>query len=109
MMYVPAAFREERIEQLHGLVASHPLGTLVVHGAGGLDAVHVPFEIEASSPDAPFGVLRAHVARANPVWQHEGQSVMVVFQGPHAYISPEHYANKALTGRVVPTYNYATV
>jgi transcriptional regulator len=109
MMYVPPAFRQDDIEQLHALIASHPLGTVVTHGAGGLDAVHLPFEIAAPAPGAPFGVLRAHVARANPIWQRGGEAVLAIFQGPSAYISPSHYENKALNGRVVPTYNYATV
>ena len=53
---------------------AHPLGALVTHGADGLDANHLPFELVA--PDASkdgaapaLGTLRAHVARANPLWQ----------------------------------------
>ncbi len=109
MMYVPRAFQVSDIDQLHDLISTHSLGTVVVHGAGGLDAIHVPFEIAPPSPDAPFGVLRAHVARANPVLQHDGQAVLAIFQGPQAYVSPSLYENKAIDGRVVPTYNYATV
>jgi transcriptional regulator len=49
------------------------------------------------------------VARANPVWQAAGQQVLVVFQGPDGYISPNGYAAKQEHGKVVPTWNYATV
>lgn len=108
-MYVPPYFDEQRPEILHGLIEAHPLGTVVTHGAGGLDAVHVPFEIEAPSDDAPFGILRAHVSRKNPLWRQHGDAAMVLFQGPSAYVAPELYEAKAQTGMVVPTWNYATV
>lgn len=109
MMYVPPAFRETRIERLHALIEAHPLGAIVCHGPAGLDAIHVPFEVAAPTPEAPFGVLRAHVSRANPILQHAGAAVLAIFQGPSAYVSPSLYENKAVDGRVVPTYNYATV
>ena len=108
-MYVPPLFNEQRPAMLHGLIQAHPLGTVVTHGASGLDAVHLPFEIEAASEDAPFGILRAHVSRNNPLWRQDGEAALVLFQGPSAYIAPELYENKAVSGKVVPTYNYATV
>ena len=108
-MYTPSHFSETRVDALHGLIAQHPLGTLVTHDAGGLCADHIPFEIAPASADAPFGVLRAHVARANPLWRLAGTDVLAVFQGPSAYISPSLFAEKAISGKVVPTWNYATV
>ena len=110
-MYTPATFREERLDVLHGLVDAHPLGALVRHGADGLCADHLPFEIAAPTPEAPFGILRAHVARANPLWRAAGGSdeCMVIFQGPHAYITPAWYAEKQRSGKEVPTFNYAVV
>lgn len=107
-MYVPSHFVESRMEVMHALIAAHPLGTLVTHGAGGLEADHIPFEIAPAGPDAPHGILRAHVARANPLWKKDGD-VMVVFQGASAYISPSLYEEKAVSGKVVPTWNYAVV
>lgn len=110
-MYTPSSFREERLEVLHGLMAAHPLGALVRHGADGLCADHVPFEIAAATPEAPFGILRAHVARANPLWRAASGNTecMVIFQGPHAYITPAWYAEKQRSGKEVPTFNYAVV
>lgn len=108
-MYAPASFREERLEVLHGLMAAHPLGALVRLGDDGLCADHVPFEIAAPTPKAPFGTLRAHVARANPLWRAAGADCMVIFQGPHAYITPAWYAEKQRSGKEVPTFNYAVV
>ena len=110
-MYTPATFREERLDMLHALIDAHPLGALVRHGKDGLCADHLPFEIAAPTPDAPFGILRAHVARANPLWRGAGgnEDCMVIFQGPHAYITPAWYAEKQRSGKEVPTFNYAVV
>jgi transcriptional regulator len=107
-MYLPAHFEETRVEVLHRLVRSHPLGLLVTHGDAGLQANSVPFLIDPEP--APLGTLRAHVARANPVWRdaHE-REVLVVFQGPQAYVSPGWYPSKAEHGKVVPTWNYVMV
>lgn len=108
-MYLPSHFEESRSEMLHRLMRKHPLGTLVTLGADGLNANHLPFEFDPG-PE-PHGVLRAHVARANPVWRDFSDEVesLVVFQGAQAYISPSLYATKAEHGRVVPTYNYMVV
>lgn len=108
-MYTPSQFNENRLEVLQGLIADHPLGTLVTLASDGLNANHIPFEIDSSA--GQFGTLRAHVARNNPVWHDLLETVdpMVVFQGPTAYISPSWYATKQEHGKVVPTYNYAVV
>ncbi|HEX9821999.1 MAG TPA: FMN-binding negative transcriptional regulator [Methylomirabilota bacterium] len=108
-MYLPRHFEETRVETLHALIRAHPLGALVTLTPGGLDANHIPFEVD---PDpAPFGTLRGHVARANPVWREFAREAeaLVLFQGPETYISPAWYPTKQETGRVVPTWNYAVV
>jgi transcriptional regulator len=107
-MYLPAHFREERREVQFELIRSHPLGLLITAGPGGLMANSVPF---VAYPGEGAGVLRAHVARANPQWRELSATAecLVVFQGPQAYISPTLYPTKAETHRVVPTWNYATV
>lgn len=108
-MYTPKSYREERLEVLHALMAAHPLGALVRMGEDGLSADHLPFEIAPPTPDAPFGTLRAHVARANPLWRTDRVDTMVIFQGPQAYITPAWYAEKELSGEEVPTFDYAVV
>jgi transcriptional regulator len=113
-MYLPAHFQETRPEVLHELVRAHPLGLLVTLGPNGLQANPVPFILDAAPDgegDARPAVLRAHVARANPVWREARTDVesLVVFQGPQAYISPSMYPTKAATGKVVPTWNYVMV
>jgi transcriptional regulator len=108
-MYVPRPFAETRVEVLHALIRRHPLGALVVATAEGPDASHLPFEID---PDpAPFGTLRCHLARANPLWQQivADQPVLVMFQGEQGYVSPSWYAAKQEHGKVVPTWDYIAV
>lgn len=108
-MYTPKSYREERLDVLHALMADHPLGALVRMGEDGLCADHLPFEIAPPTADAPFGTLRAHVARANPLWRTDGADTLVIFQGPHAYITPAWYAEKEISGEEVPTFDYAVV
>ena len=108
-MYVPKQFEETRVEVLHELIRSHPLAALVTLTPGGLDANHLPFEIDPEP--APFGTLRGHIARANSLWRdflREGQA-LAIFQGPDTYISPSWYPTKQETEKVVPTWNYAVV
>ena len=108
-MYLPSHFEETRVEILHGLIRAHPLGALVTFGTDGLNGNHVPFEIH---PDpAPYGTLRAHVARANPVWREFSKEVepLVIFQGAQIYVTPSWYQTKKETGKVVPTFNYIVV
>jgi len=108
-MYLPAHFEENRADALHALIAANPFGALVTHGPGGLDANHIPFEFDASA--GAHGTLRAHVARANPVWREAApsQDVLVIFQGEAGYISPNFYPSKQATHRQVPTWNYVIV
>ncbi|NMM38423.1 MAG: FMN-binding negative transcriptional regulator [Glaciimonas sp.] len=110
-MYVPSHFAEDRLDVLHQLIHDYPLGTLVTLESGGLNANHIPFEIAPASAAAPHGTLRAHIARNNLLWRNASDAVeaLVVFQGPQAYITPAWYEEKKVSGRVVPTYNYATV
>ncbi|AXF00930.1 FMN-binding negative transcriptional regulator [Paraburkholderia hospita] len=108
-MYIPAHFAETRKEVLHSRIVQHPFGTLITHGSSGLDANHIPFELAAE--DGELGVLRAHVARANPVWQEvaNGDEVLVVFHAGDAYISPNWYPSKHELHKQVPTWNYMVV
>jgi transcriptional regulator len=107
-MYRPTHFEEDRTEVLHALIAAHPLGQLVTHGPDGLDANPIPFELDATA--GAHGLLRAHVARANPVWQQAGESeVLVIFQAAQGYISPNWYPSKPEHHRHVPTWNYQVV
>ncbi|WP_440534615.1 FMN-binding negative transcriptional regulator [Variovorax sp. YR566] len=108
-MYVSPHFDESRTEVLHDLIAKHPFGILFTHGKSGLDANHIPFELNAK--EGAKGVLHCHVARKNPVWQDivNGDEVLVVFQAADAYISPQWFPSKHEFHKQVPTWNYIVV
>jgi transcriptional regulator len=104
-MYIPAAFRETRLEVLHALIREHSFAMLVSHVDGQLFATHLPLVLDEAR--GPNGTLRGHMARANPHWRSfaRGEETLVVFQGPHAYISPSWYRAE----QAVPTWNYSAV
>jgi transcriptional regulator len=108
-MYVPPHFAETRTSELQRLIVEHPLGILVLAGPAGLDANHLPFELDPHAGE--HGRLLAHVARANPLWQdvHDGDEALVIFRAGDAYISPNWYPSKHETQRQVPTWNYRVV
>lgn len=108
-MYLPSHFEEPNIEVMHALMRNHPLATLVTMNSDGITANHIPLHL--SPEPAPFGTLRGHVARANPLWTDltEGIETLAIFQGAESYISPSWYATKREHGKVVPTWNYIAV
>ncbi|MFJ3054995.1 FMN-binding negative transcriptional regulator [Herbaspirillum sp. NPDC087042] len=107
-MYVPAHFSQTDQDVLKDFIKTYPFGLLVTHGKSGLDANHIPFELLDGGTQ---GVLSAHVARANPVWQdvQDGDEVLVVFKAADAYISPTWYPSKQDHHKQVPTWNYMVV
>lgn len=108
-MYIPSHFAENRPQVLLDIITNYPLGTLVTNGDNGLEANHLPFEIEADN--GQHGVLLAHVAKANPIWREitSNDEVLVIFKGADAYVSPNWYPSKHETHRQVPTWNYQAV
>jgi transcriptional regulator len=108
-VYQPEHFRETRIKVLQAFVAQHPLASLVAATGAGLSATHLPLRSELRS--AGSGMLRGHIARANSLWRElaPGADVLAIFSGADSYISPNWYPSKQEHGKVVPTWNYATV
>ena len=108
-MYVPKHFAETRPESLAELLRTVAFGTLVTVTPAGLEANPLPFVYKPDPP--PWGVLQAHLARANTQWQTFDPSVEALFivQGPDAYITPSWYPSKRETGKAVPTWNYVVV
>ncbi|MDA0341561.1 MAG: FMN-binding negative transcriptional regulator [Proteobacteria bacterium] len=101
MTYVPRAFHVEELSARQDLITDNNFGMLTVAGAEGLQVSHLPFLLDRDR--GTFGHLRCHVAKANPIWREiEAAKLLAVFSGPHAYISPDWYANPDL----VPTWNY---
>ncbi|MBX9901876.1 MAG: FMN-binding negative transcriptional regulator [Burkholderiaceae bacterium] len=108
-MYLPSHHEEKDLRVLHALIQTHPLGAWVTLDDDGFTANHIPFILDASR--GQHGTLRAHVARANPVWQtiNVAAASLVIFQGSQTYITPNWYPTKQLNGKVVPTWNYTVV
>jgi len=107
-MYLPDHFRVDDIPQMHALMRGRPFAALVSSGASGLYASHLPTVLKN---EGDYGNIECHLARGNPHWRElaEGNEALMIFQGPEAYITPNWYATKAETGKVVPTWNYAIV
>lgn len=108
-MYIPPSNAEPRVEAVLDFVEAHPFAALVTTGPDGLFATHLPLALDRSRGE--HGVLRGHVARANPHPRRAAPDVeaLVVFAGPDAYVTPAWYPSKAEHGEVVPTWNYVAV
>lgn len=118
-MYVPDHFRESETSVLHSFIEEHNFGTVISSAETAPYATHVPFILDRSG--GPFGTLEFHLARNNPQWKSllpSNQSragdvggeisaapILVVFTGPHRYITPSWYVNPGS----VPTWNYTAV
>lgn len=100
-MYIPAKMGMQDLAQMQQFVDDYPFGVLI---SADLQATHLPFLLERDCGER--GVLLAHFARVNPHWESlDGAEVLVIFNGPHAYVSPQWYA----VAPAVPTWNYASV
>jgi transcriptional regulator len=100
-MYIPAHFREDDADTLAHFIDAHSFGTLTSVADGKPFASHVPFLYHRAER-----TLSAHLARANPQWRHfaAAPDALVIFLGPHGYVSPTWYAQPG-----VPTWNYTAV
>jgi transcriptional regulator len=104
-MYSPEEFVENDPAVLHGVMRDHGWALLVGEIDGLPNVTHLPFMLDEARGD--HGTLISHMAKANPHWQsfEDGKEALIVFWGPHAYISPTWYKNQPS----VPTWNYVTV
>ena len=104
-MFVPQAFAIDDPAAVVAFIREYPFGTLISGQDGHMTASHLPFVFDGER--GPHGTLTAHMARANPQWESFGtkREHLVIFQGPHGYISPSWYGQRS----VVPTWNYTTV
>ncbi|WP_326539782.1 FMN-binding negative transcriptional regulator [Pseudorhodoferax sp.] len=104
-MYTPPAYAEHDRTRLHACMREWSFATLVTHGSDGAQATHLPFLLD--SDDGQLGRLTTHLARNNRqlLDLEEGAAALVLFQGPHAFISPSWYDNR----NTFPTWNYTAV
>lgn len=109
-MFVPKAFRLDDRQAIAAVLETYDFGLLVTALDGNPQASHLPFLYDADA--GPEGTLLGHMARANSQWRdfedlaERGEQALVIFQGPHSYISPTWYGGGPPT---VPTWNYVAV
>ena len=107
-MHIPKKFEQQDPDQLAGIIREYPFANLVTHSDSGLNVNHVPFVLDQSDGKQ---LLKGHIARVNPLWKNvdNHSEVLVVFNGPNCYVSPNYYPTKKEHGKAVPTWNYITV
>src|SRR5689334_13439224 len=101
-MYTPSAFRIDDPDLIRAIVRGNPFATLVSVVDGEPVATHIPVLLaEENGQD----VLVTHMAKANPQWKGFEGRVLLIFAGPHGYVSPAWYE----TTPNVPTWNYVAL
>ena len=103
-MYIPKAFAETGLERLHDLIEAYDFALLITNAQPAPLVSHLPFMLDRGK--GPNGTLQAHMARHNPHWRNFDGETLVVFRGPHSYVSPSCYEPEA---PAVPTWDYAVV
>jgi transcriptional regulator len=103
-MYIPEHFAMDELADQHALIEACDFGVVVSSGPDGLFATHIPLMLKRD--EGRLGTLYGHFARPNPHVGLLGTEALVVFSGPHAYVSPTWYSDRTTN---VPTWNYAAV
>ena len=103
-MYIPKPFLVEDRKVIVAFMQQFDFAAVVSHSDTGFVASHVPVLIREVGSELQ---IVGHVARGNSHWRLMDRQTesMVIFQGPHAYVSPTWYA----VSPAVPTWNYAVV
>lgn len=103
-MYIPKAFENNDKIKLYDFIKRNSFGILFSQEENGPFATHLPFLIDEKK--GGVDVLIGHMAKPNPQWKYlNNKEVLVIFSGPHAYISPTWYNED----NTVPTWNYIAV
>ena len=107
-MHIPQKFKQEEETQLKNVIREYPFATLITHSKSGIEVNHLPVILtKVNGKD----VIQAHIAKVNKVWEsvENGTEVLIIFNGPNCYISPNYYPTKKESGKAVPTWNYVVV
>jgi len=102
-MYLPTPFAETDTNKLYNFMHCSSFAVLISQGENGPIASHLPLLLDAQAGSK--GHILGHMARANPHWRQIEGDVLVVYSGPHVYISPSWYEAE----ETVPTWNYVAV
>ncbi len=101
-MYIPRLYRAEDREEILAFLKQNDFPALITYDGQRPIATHLPVEVEEEGDKL---VIYGHMARANPQRKRfGGQKALLIFQGPHTYISPRWYSHVN-----VPTWNYMIV
>lgn len=102
-MYIPKRFKVDDEQEVYAFINKHNFATLVTTAKGRPVATHIPVIVKTDG-DQLF--ITGHLAYGNPQWRKWDETVeaLVIFQGPHAYISSSWYEEEQ-----VPTWNYQSV
>lgn len=108
-MYTPRAFQVHDLGRLHSDIRRIPFATLVTVANGRIMATHLPVLLHEDR--GKLGTLAGHVSRANAQWRESDleSEALFIFLGLNTYVSPSWYETKKVTGKVVPTWNYAAI
>lgn len=102
-MYIPSYFKVKNVEEVLSFIQTNSFGTLITTNKGKPLATHLPMQIVREEGTC---FVTGHMAYGNPQWRtfEKDEEVLVMFQGPHAYISSSWYEKEN-----VPTWNYQAV
>ncbi len=102
-MYIPKYFKVTNVDEIWDFVQKNSFGTIVTTEQGKPIATHLPLGLKKKGDDY---YLTGHMAYGNPQWRtfETCEDVLVMFQGPNAYISSSWYGHEE-----VPTWNYQAV
>jgi transcriptional regulator len=106
LIYNPQHYKSQNLDLIHKIMLRYNFATLISVVEGSPIISHLPLIFEPQ--ETGKGLLIGHMAKANPMWKSFGMQnkITIIFNGPHAYISPRWYQPKADN---VPTWNYAVV
>lgn len=102
-MYTPKHYKIDDKKEIFDFIDAYSFGILISANNGKLTATHIPFLLKRDEEESGF--LYGHIAKANQQWKDLSEDVLVIFPGPHKYISSSWYE----TDQSVPTWNYLSV
>ncbi|UTL73245.1 FMN-binding negative transcriptional regulator [Bacillus halotolerans] len=102
-MYIPKYYKVTNADDIWDFVQNNSFGTIVTTAQGKPIATHLPLQF---MKEGDTYYITGHIAYGNSQWRtfETCEDVLVMFQGPHAYISSSWYEKEN-----VPTWNYQAV
>lgn len=103
-MYIPSLFKNENLEEVRAFLKENSFGILLSTNNQKMIGTHIPLELEEDINGEE--VFYGHISKGNAQWKsfEDGQEVLLIFNGPHAYVSSSWYGHEN-----VPTWNYIAV